>query len=173
MSFDELYTRYHDELLYTVYRRILDWQLAEDVVQEAFGALIPQHYQEWTEEHIRRWLYKALVNKERQCTWRGGNWGPEWAPLVSTTVRTTSGEEVERRFPIDWYPDQGARLPEHVKQLVDRLGFSEEDLEIVTDRVAGVSAAQIADRLESTPGKIEGRYSKIVIALRRELGLLQ
>lgn len=149
---EELYGRYHGELVHWCAGLTLDRQSAEDLVQEAFlRALSNEALLETLEEPKRRaWLYRTVKNLYVDRV-RHGNF-----EALTDTPPETAGES-EEFGAIEW-DSLLAALPDD-----ERLLFTLRYL-------YGWNASQLGERFDLPPGTVRAKIFKARNRLKTMLG---
>jgi len=159
-AFDRLYDRFSRPLFAFIRGQLRDPSEAEDVLHEAFMAVLRARGQRHEIRSFRAWLYKVAhhlcMNRARKLD--RGERAVAVASAVDAAERATL--EPERAFEA---AQLGARLKEAVMKLPAPLA------EIYRLRTAGLSYDEVAVTLDVPLGTVKSRMHDMVQRLRKEL----
>lgn len=144
-SFDELYTRYANDVLRVSYFYLGDRQRAEDVCQDVFVKLMTTA-PVLQEGHEKAWLLKVALNRCRDL-WRAG-----WVK------RVVLGHPAFELIP---GPDKIGQMEEKqaVMEAVNRLPSDFKDV-VLLHYYQGYGVAEIAQLLGIAEGTVSSRLSR-------------
>ena len=157
-AFDRLYERYERHLFGFLCRQLGDPHEAEDVLHEAFMALLKEKAARRQADSFRAWLFQVARNlcRNRQ----------------RTRQRSSKALETEARSPPEPLADPGRALEAAeasvaLRQAVTRLPGTLAELFQL--RAAGLSYEEMAQVLEVPLGTVKSRMHEMVGRLREEV----
>lgn len=167
-AWDELYRRYHDELLFVVrtklgsrLRSVLE---SEDVLQsvalEAFQAL--PRFEHRGEGSLRRFLHTLVVNKirDRADTWRAEKRDGS-VPLTDQVLEITPQSEIVPTY----YDERYERLERVLATLPDDMREV-----LVLRKMEGHSSKEVAELVGKSDAAVRKLYSRGLARLSTQLG---
>jgi RNA polymerase sigma-70 factor (ECF subfamily) len=157
-AFDRLYERYERHLYGFLCRQLGDAYEAEDVLHEAFMAVLKERAAQAKADSFRAWLFQVARNlcRNRQ----------------RTRARGSKALETVARSPPEMGPDPGGALEAReasvaLRQAVTRL--PEALAELFQLRAAGFSYEEMAQVLDVPVGTVKSRMHDMVGRLREEV----
>lgn len=158
----ELVKRHQQRALHVAYRSLGDWQLAEDVVQDAFLRVHRAAPRYKPEAKFSTWFYRIIVNlcmDQLRRHQRQANLAAD----VPTQQSSTRENPVHRQ--------EVRELHQAVHQAIDRLN-ERERMAVILHRFEGLPHGQIADIMEASAAAIESLLVRAYRKLRRDLALV-
>jgi RNA polymerase sigma-70 factor (ECF subfamily) len=155
-AFDQLYARHERPLFAMAYRTLGDQAEAEDVIHEAFLAVLKQR--DGGRRSFKAWLFQVA---RHLCLNR-----------VRSAKRGARALEVEAREGESLAPHpegqlQGAQLARSLERAV--AGLPDTLSELYRLRVAGFSYDELAEILEVPLGTVKSRMHELISRLRQQM----
>lgn len=178
ISFEELYTLKHDELLHQSYRYTHNWHRSEDIVQDAFLGILRvwnDDASQWDISRMSGWLVNAMkiVEGATNVSDSMTHIRTEW----DDSERRVAGEESWGTvnldaLPVDLYqgPAEPVVIDRALALFMEQL--TTEDQEILEHMLAGAKAHQVAQLLGITIATVDYRYRRLIIEMKRHTGVL-
>ncbi|MCK5171976.1 MAG: RNA polymerase sigma factor, partial [Planctomycetes bacterium] len=154
----QLYLRYKDRILALAYRILGQWNLAEDVSQEAFIRVYKAAGKYKPEAEFKTWLFRIVVNlciDEKRRIRRSKTMAQTYEYLRASTE--DSSDDNER-----------AETAAVVRQAIDKLS-QRQRIAVVLHRIKGLSHAEISKRTGWSQSSIESLLVRAYRKLRKEL----
>lgn len=139
--FDDLYTKYFKKMVKTAKYRLIDRQLAEDLVHQVFVELLGNYEKLRYHQDIEGWLFKTLENK-----------------VMNENKKAFHSREVELKpehGPVSGDPYE----PGFLESMPPGLSDAERELIYLHDE-AGYRHEEIAERLDCTADTSRARLSR-------------
>lgn len=159
-AFDRLYERYERPLMAFIRAQLREPSEAEDVLHEAFMAVLRQRGQRHEIRSFRAWIYQvarhACLNRARDRR-RAGR---ALESLAHDESGATHGFSAEHALELEQI---GARLAAAIARLPAPLS------EMYRLRAAGMSYDELAQTLELPLGTVKSRMHEMVSRLREEM----
>jgi len=159
-AFDRLYSRFERPLFGFIRAQLGDAGEAEDVLHEAFMAVLRERDKSAEMRTFRAWLFQVArnlcLNRARSRKRAGRAFHAATHALAMGSPPTPAEEALERR--------QLARV---LQQAVERLPQALAD--VYRLRAAGMSYDEVADILELPVGTVKSRMHEMVKRLRDEV----
>jgi RNA polymerase sigma-70 factor (ECF subfamily) len=164
-AFADFYRAYYDAILAFLVRRVLDPEVAFDLLSETFAKALERRWQFRgnTKEQEQAWLY-AIARTEVLHYWRSGNTERAAIRRFSIDTPTLNEAETER-------VEAMAGLSEIVGALADALLRLPDDQRVAVELrvVQERSYAEVAAALEISEPTARARVSRGLRALAREM----
>ena len=170
-ALEELYRRYHCQVLLFIVRIVQDRDLAEDLTQETFLRVFNNRTSWQPRSKFTSWLYRIArnlcIDEKRRY----------WNRLVQMDSEFTDFENNESNSLLDRVEDHvgnarevfAAKLDEQViKQALNQLSEEQREV-IVLNKYQGLSYIEIAEILGATPESIKQRAYRAHLKLRQIL----
>ncbi len=159
-AFDALVLRYETPLRKLVYGYVLDWEVAEDVAQDAFLLAYRRLDRLAESTAFKSWLYRIAINRAYDELRRAGRWRRRFEPGV--------GEERMAELPAAGAEAavESRLLRRNLVRALGRLPKSQRDAVVLKD-VVGMKYREIAELLGCPIGTVQIRVHRGRFALRR------
>ena len=157
-SFDQLVARYEKPLLNFLYRFTMDYQLAEDVFQEAFFTVYKKAQKFDLSKKFSTWLYEIAVNKAVD-------------KLRKKKILVALKPEIENIKHDQLNPEENYEKREIQTRLQKALGFLSEEhrLVLVLKHYQGLDYKEIAEILNCPIGTVKSRIYYALKDLKNHL----
>lgn len=153
-----LYLRYRDRIVALAYRILGQWNLAEDISQEAFIRVYKAADKYKPEAEFRTWLFRIVVNlciDEKRRAQRSKTMAKTYEYLRSSTKDS---------------PDNHERMETAaaVRQAIGKLNQRQQRA-VVLHRIKGLSHAEISKKTGWSRSSVESLLVRAYRKLRKEL----
>lgn len=162
-AFEALVLRYETPLRKLVYGYVLNWEVAEDVAQDAFLLAFRKLGDLGESAAFKSWLYRIAINRAHDELRRSARWGRRLDRNV--------GEEALAELPADGAESavESRLLRRALVRELARLPKSQRTAVVLKD-VVGMKYVEIAECLDCPIGTAQIRVHRGRQKLRRRLG---
>lgn len=161
-----LYVELREPLLRYTLRYRVDLAPAEELVQEAFVALVEQRQRGTTVRQPRAWLFRVVRNLILRHR-RNERTEAPWKATTTTQLPDLAAEEMEVRDPQPT-PAEAALAGERESRLLAAIaGLSDSERECLELRAEGLSYREIAEVLATSPSTVGDWIRRAISTLKK------